>query len=87
MTYAELRTGLTWEEVRLGLWSVSDDPKEWRYKRRGSVLGKWHQFKQEAWRHHLVECRGARTKERRIDLQRWLKKHLPSWNDTEGAGF
>lgn len=77
LKYRDLRSGTTWEEVRLGLWTASNDPGDWRYKRRGSVLGKWHQFKQEAWLHHLEVCQG----EPHVDLR------LPRWEDTSGAGF
>lgn len=52
MTYSEFRTGLTFGEVRRMLWSSSPDPKTWRYKRRGTVLGLWHQLKREMWAEH-----------------------------------
>lgn len=48
--YRAFRTGLTFAEVRRMLWSPSTDPRDWRYKRRGSVLGLWRQIKQEMWR-------------------------------------
>lgn len=43
--YEDFRTGLTFGTVRQMLWVGSDDPKDWRYKRRGTVLGFWHQIK------------------------------------------
>lgn len=53
--YDEFRTGLTFVEVRQMLWSPSDDPSTWRYKRRGTVLGKWHQIKRELYERYLGE--------------------------------
>ena len=54
--YSELRTGLTFGEVRGMLWVYSDDSNEWQYKRRNTVLGKWCQIKQEMWAEHLYCC-------------------------------
>lgn len=55
--YADLRTGLTYGEVYLMLWSSSEDSSDWRYKHRNTVLGKWHQIKLELWERHLDGCR------------------------------
>lgn len=52
MTYEQFRTGLTYRDVYRMLWSSSDDPKTWRYKRRRTVLGMWRQIKQEMWREY-----------------------------------
>ena len=63
LKYRELHTGLTYQDVFLMLW-VPDTPEKptdasgWRYKKRNTVLGKWHQIKQEMWCHHLTECQG-----------------------------
>jgi hypothetical protein len=38
------------------LWSYSDDPRDWRYKRRNTVLGKWCQIKQQLWEEHIYCC-------------------------------
>ena len=54
--YSELRTGETFDSIKAMLWSGSDDPKTWRYKRRNTVLGLWHQLKQELWHAHLEMC-------------------------------
>ncbi len=35
------------------MWSGSDDPKDWRYKRRHTVLGSLHQMKQRYWNEYL----------------------------------
>jgi hypothetical protein len=48
-TYEEFRTGLTFRTVRQLLWSSSDDPTTWRYRRRRTVLGFWHQLKQQLY--------------------------------------
>jgi hypothetical protein len=47
--YEAFRTGLTFREVRAMLWSPSDDPRQWRQKRRSSVLGKWREIKLELY--------------------------------------
>lgn len=56
LSYKELRTGLTYQDVFEMLWSASDDPSTWRYKRRNTVLGKWYQIKQEMWAEHIGGC-------------------------------
>jgi hypothetical protein len=39
------------------LMDYSDDRADWKHKRRGTVLGKWHQHKKELWQRHIdVEC-------------------------------
>jgi hypothetical protein len=43
--YDKFKTGLAYRDVVSMLWSSSDDPKEWRRKSRGSVLGLWHRIK------------------------------------------
>lgn len=54
-SYAEFRTGLTYADVFVMLWSPEDDPSTWQYKRRRTVLGKWHQIKREWWKYHLSD--------------------------------
>lgn len=56
LTYKRLKTGLTYRQVYELLKDYSDDPTDWTYKRRGTVLGKWHQIKKELWEWHLYEC-------------------------------
>ncbi len=56
MTYGELRTGLTYGDVFLMLWSYSEDSSTWRYKGRHIVLGLWMSLKLDMWRAHLSEC-------------------------------
>jgi hypothetical protein len=53
VTYAEFRTGLTYRDVYHMLWSGSDDPRDWRYKRRHTVLGFWRQLKLQLWQQYL----------------------------------
>ncbi len=55
MTYETFRTGLTFADVREMMMVGSDDPSKWRYKRRRSVLGFWHQIKQQMWQTYLHE--------------------------------
>ena len=54
LTYGQFRTGLTYYEVYLMIDGLN--PEQWTYKRRGTVLGKWHQIKREFWERHLEEC-------------------------------
>jgi hypothetical protein len=56
LKYRDFRTGFTYRDVFGMLWSGSDDPSTWRYKRRGSVLGKWFEIKQKMWADHVDEC-------------------------------
>lgn len=53
LTYGRFRTGLTYRDVYSFLMGGEDD---WRYKRRGTVLGHWHQIKLEWWEKHLSDC-------------------------------
>ena len=56
ITYGRFKTGLDYFDVKSWLWRESDDPNSWVYKRRGTILGKFHQHKQELWKNHQVEC-------------------------------
>lgn len=49
ITYAQFRTGITFAEARQMLWSNSDNSADWKYKRRGTVLGFMRALKQEMW--------------------------------------
>lgn len=62
ITYAQFRTGLTFADARRMLWSNSTDTSDWKYKRRGTVLGFMRALKQEMW----AEFR-ARNPDRAID--------------------
>jgi hypothetical protein len=56
LRYKDLRTGLTYEEIVKSLWSASDDPSTWKYRRRGTILGYWWMQKQSMWKYHLQQC-------------------------------
>lgn len=56
LTYKRCHTGLTWDDVFLGLRSPDPDPSTWRHVTRHTVLGKWHERKKELWRYHLDQC-------------------------------
>lgn len=60
----DLRTGLTYAEVFELLWSYHEDPDTWRYKRRHTVLGKWHQIKMELWEQHVAACNAQAAEDR-----------------------
>lgn len=55
--YREFRTGLTYRDVYAMLWVGSDDPATWKYKRRSTILGFWHQWKKSLWEEHQEWCR------------------------------
>lgn len=56
LTYGRFRTGLTYQDVVGWLWDNSEDSADWRYKRRGTILGLWHQTKKEFWEEHIRAC-------------------------------
>jgi hypothetical protein len=56
ISYGDFRTGLTYREVWLMLADNSTDPSDWKYKRRGTILGNWHAIKQQLWERHKEEC-------------------------------
>lgn len=43
--YDQFRTGLTYHDVWEMLRDESDDPRDWRHKKRGTILGAWHEIK------------------------------------------
>jgi hypothetical protein len=43
--YDSFRTGLSYRAVWEMLRNESDDPREWKYKSRGVILGMWHEIK------------------------------------------
>jgi len=53
ITYGQSRTGLTYRDVWLMLWHKTD----FKYKRRGTVLGLWHQIKKSQWENHVDHCK------------------------------
>lgn len=56
--YDHFRTGLTYREVYQMLWSPSANPADWRYKRRATVLGFWHQLKQQLYARMVDDAGG-----------------------------
>jgi hypothetical protein len=53
MTYRRFKTGFRYYDVFSMLMDYSEDSSDWKYKRRGTVLGKWHQMKLEMWQEHV----------------------------------
>jgi hypothetical protein len=45
--YDKFKTGLTYQDVYCMMMDESEDREDWKYKRRGTVLGRWHQIKKE----------------------------------------
>lgn len=66
ISYDQFRTGLTYRDVYELFCTGSDDPVDWRYKRRHTVLGKWREIKQQMWREHVENC-GATIVTKDID--------------------
>lgn len=54
--YLNFRTGLDYRTIFDWLRVESLDPADWTYKRRGTILGRWHQEKQTMWKTHLESC-------------------------------
>lgn len=81
--YAEFRTGLTYQEVFDRLKDFDEVTSKWSYKRRGTVLGKWHQYKKEAWSQHINECIGGAEFERGDAYEPPLPVHV----EVEGVPF
>lgn len=46
-----------YQEVVDSLWVGSENPEDWRYKRKGTILGVWFSAKQKEWKEHLENCR------------------------------
>ena len=67
--YDEFRTGFTYSEIREMLFCDSPDPKQWRYKTRGVVLGMWHEIKLQMYNQYLdaletsEDCHGQHQRE------------------------
>ena len=57
LVYKKFRTGLTFKEVRDYYWVDTEDEKKWKYKRRHTVLGRWHAIKKDMWAEHLKACK------------------------------
>lgn len=70
ITYGRFKTGLTYYEVWLMFWTPPDAPlDEWKYTRRGTILGKWFEIKQDEWAQHKDECeQQAEHASRQVDL-------------------
>ena len=47
----------SWQEALESMWSASDNPKDWRNKRKGGVLGYWYRQKQREWDYHIETCK------------------------------
>jgi hypothetical protein len=56
INYSEFRTGLQYEDVFDMLWVSSENPEEWVYKRKGSVLRLFHAIKLGMWKEHVEHC-------------------------------
>ena len=37
-------------------WVHNENPDAWRNKRRHTILGRWHELKQNLWSEHLLMC-------------------------------
>jgi hypothetical protein len=65
ITYRQLNTGMSYRDIWALFVDNHEDTSLWRYKRRHTILGKWHQIKKELWRYHTeVACPNSRDYER-----------------------
>lgn len=64
--YDEMRTGFTYRDVQSMLWSADPDPATWKYKRRGTVLGLFHQIKMEQYEEMMRREEEAEREGRRV---------------------
>lgn len=55
LTYRRLKTGMSYYDVFVMLMDYSTDSGDWTYKRRNTVLGKWHEIKKSMWEYHCDE--------------------------------
>lgn len=57
ITYKKFRCSIsTFAEIKTEMYRPVKDTSKWRYKRRNSVLGYWHQLKKTEWQYHLEQC-------------------------------
>lgn len=49
-------TYTSFQDVKDSLWVDSKDSKDWKYKRLGTVLGRWHMAKKREWEEHIGIC-------------------------------
>lgn len=64
IAYTNFRTGYTFRDVKEMLWVNSENPDDWKYKRKNTVLGRWRQIKMEMWRCHIETCNFEMLKSR-----------------------
>ena len=60
--YDEFRTGLTYRDVWEMFRDDSEDSSKWKYKRRRTVLGAWHEIKLQLYHQAVDEGFGRREK-------------------------
>jgi hypothetical protein len=65
LRYDDFRTGWTFADVRATFWR---EHKPWHPARRRSVLGRWHEIKQEMWAEHIKHCENFEYRD--IDYER-----------------
>lgn len=73
LKYDDFKTGLTYDDVYSMMWIDDEDYSRWRYKRRHSVLGFWHEYKRSLWAEHLHFC----------ELENESKKKAPKSKKSE----
>lgn len=65
-------TYTSFQDVKDSLWVDSDDSDDWKYKRKGTVLGRWHMAKQREWQQHIAICTDKNIEA--VDLAAGLKE-------------
>lgn len=66
-----------YRDVRMLLWVGVPNYAEWKYKRRNTVLGLWHQLKMAYWKEHLYACEIARLYFENEQAKREIVGRLP----------
>jgi hypothetical protein len=56
IVYETFKTGMNFGDVRMMLWTGDPNCDQWKYKRRHTVLGLWHQIKKSMWYEHVHQC-------------------------------
>ena len=77
-SYDDMRTGHTYQSIYEMLWSGNEDSSTWVYKRRHTILGKWHQIKLEMWDDHVEMCRRQAEWEEEQRSRCIVQVHNPS---------
>jgi hypothetical protein len=80
--YDDFRSGVDFATAQRMLWSTSDDPRDWRQKSRGCVLGLMHELKLALY-HEMVDRAGGRAPVRKRISHRGRRFVVTYWVNVE----